>query len=187
MESPSPLTQVFARTDLDASGRHALLLELAHAELRRMAEWEMRREAPGRTLQPTALVHEAYLRLGGEVDWEGRAHFFGAAAQAMRRVLIDEARKRQAAKRGGGAERVSLSELVDGAEGDDLDLLALDEALDRLEAESPRLAEVVRLRYFVGLSVEATADLLGVAPVTVKRDWKYARAWLLSRMEPRED
>jgi RNA polymerase sigma factor (TIGR02999 family) len=157
------------------------LLGIVYQELRAMAEGQMQREAPGQTLQATALVHEAYLRLLGDGSprWDNRAHFFGAAGEAMRRILVERARKRAAIKHGGGHQRVPL-EHADGArvEEDDTSLLALHEALTRLEAQDPRMANVVKLRYFVGLSIEQTAEALNVTSRTVDREWVAAKAWL---------
>ena len=177
------LTQLLDRAaDGDAAARDALFAE-AYDELRKLARSSMRREAPGHTLQPTALVNEAYLRLlGPDVRWENRRHFFGAAAQAMRRVLVDRARRRDAEKRGGGLERVSLTQVDIGTEDAAVDVLALDALLGELEGVNPRLVRTIELRYFTGLDIEATAEVLGVAPATVKRDWAYARAWLLERL-----
>lgn len=159
------------------------LIPLIYDDLRRLAASRMRRERPDHTLQPTELVNEAFLRLaGGPSRWENRAHFFGAAAEAMRRVLIDHARKRSSQKRGGGAEHVTFQDLAVQAEDPEVDLLALDDALTALAEVDPRLSQVVHLRYFAGLSVEETAELLQVSPATVKRDWTYARAWLYERM-----
>lgn len=166
---------------------HARLYEAVYAELRRVAKSRLRREAPGHTLQPTALVNEAYLRLApGDSGWESRRHFFGAAAEAMRRILVDHARQRLAAKRGGGAERVTLSaiDLPGGEEG--ADVLQIDEALQQLATERPRLAELVTLRYFAGMSIEETAQALGISPATAKRDWAFARAWLQERLDSRQ-
>ena len=157
------------------------LVEQVYGELRRMAASRMRAERSGHTLQPTALVNEAYLRLVGEQPrWENRAHFFGAASEAMRRVLVDHARKRASQKRGGGVTRVTFNELnVEAApEGGDVDLLLLDEALKTLAKMDHRLAQVVLLRYFAGLSVAETAEITNTSPATVKRDWTYARASL---------
>ncbi len=139
---------------------------------------------PGQTLQPTALVHEAYLRLVGNQDpgWEGRRHFFGAAARAMREILIEQARRKGSRKHGGGARRVELSEGLALIEPPADDLLALDEAIQQLQAEQPHLAEVVLLRYYTGLSVEETADVVGRSASTVTRDWRFARAWLAGRV-----
>lgn len=159
------------------------LIRALYAELRRLSAGLMRREAPGHILQPTALINEALIRLlQGEARWENRAHFFGAAAQAMRRILVDHARTRSALKRGGEARRVTFDDLAVAAEDRGADVLALDEALRSLEREDARLARVVELRYFAGCSIEETAQLLEVSPATVKRDWVYARAWLFARM-----
>ena len=154
------------------------LLPLVYAELRALARAKMAREQPGHTLQPTALVHEAWLRLGA-ARFENRAHFFGAAAEAMRRTLIDRARRRLAARHGGGLERVDVEEVEIAAptEKDD-ELLAIHEALDALAAHDARKAELVKLRYFAGLSIDEAADVLGISAPTAKRDWTYARAWL---------
>lgn len=156
------------------------LLPLVYDELHRMAARYMRGERPGHTLQTSALVNEVYLRLADykQMQWQDRAHFFAVAAQAMRRILIDFARARQNLKRGGGAERVSLDKaLVVTPEGG-TDLLALDEALGRLAALNSRQARMVELRYFGGLSEEEVAEVLGIAPRTVRYDWSLARAWL---------
>ena len=134
-------------------------------------------ERPGQTLQPTALVHEAWLRLG-EQGFENRAHFFGAAAEAMRRILVDRARRRKCSKHGGGLEHLELEEMELAAPIDGDELLAVHEALDRLAEHDTRKAELVKLRYFAGLSFEESAALLGVSVPTAKRDWSYARAWL---------
>ena len=162
----------------------AELLVAVYAELRRLAAALTRQLRPGQTLQPTALVHEAYLRLVRNQDpgWEGRRHFFGAAAQAMREILIEQARRKASQKRGGQAQRVELAEGLAWIEPPADDLLALDEAIARLQAEDPRLAEVVQLRYFTGLSVEETAGVVGASVRTVKRDWRYARAWLARQL-----
>jgi RNA polymerase sigma factor (TIGR02999 family) len=160
------------------------LLPLVYEQLRRVAERNLANERPGQTLQATALVHEAYLRVAGDRgrEWDGRGHFFAAAAEAMRRILIERARARARLKRGGAFRRVTLDGLDLGEEHDPGDLLALDEALDALHAEDPRAAEVLRLRFFAGLDVEETAEVLGTAPRTVKREWAFARAWLLDRL-----
>jgi RNA polymerase sigma factor (TIGR02999 family) len=135
---------------------------------------------PGSTLQTTALVHEAYLRLVGPVDpgWKGRSHFFGAAASAMRNILVEQARRKAAAKHGGGRQRVGLEEVEIAFEGPSEDIVALDEALSRLEAQDPRKAEIVTLRYFAGLSQAETAAVLNVSERTIQRDWRYIKAWL---------
>jgi RNA polymerase sigma factor (TIGR02999 family) len=140
----------------------------------------MRRERPGHTLQPTALVHEAFLRLinQSQVDWRNRAHFFGAAARLMRQILINHAEARQAGKRGGAAERVSLNDADHSAVVHEIDLIALNEALANLERIDPQQARIVELRYFSGLTVEEVAEVIGVSSATVKREWSTARAWL---------
>jgi RNA polymerase sigma factor (TIGR02999 family) len=174
---------------LQAAGggdRQALerLYEHVYRELRVMARSDMRRERDGHTLQPTALVNEAFIRLNpAEGAWQNRRHFFGAAAQAMRRILVDHAREKQAEKRGDGLRRVTLSDLDVGAPESDLDVLAVNEAVDRLAMEDPRLAEMVNLRFFVGLSIADTAQALDLSPATVKRDWVFARAWLTDHIE----
>jgi RNA polymerase sigma factor (TIGR02999 family) len=159
------------------------LLPAVYAELRRQAARAMRRESGEHTLQTTALVHEAYLRLVDQrrVVWQSRAHFFGVAAQLMRRILVDHARERRAAKRGGGARQLTLGHADEAAAsaGDEgADVLELHEALERLAALDPEQARLVELRYFAGLSIEETAEALGVSPATVKREWAIARAWL---------
>lgn len=154
------------------------LLPLVYAELRRVAALKMAHERPGQTLQPTALVHEAWLRLGDGV-FANRAHFFSAAAEAMRRILVERARRKHRQKRGGGAEHVDIDEIEIAAPvADDEELLAVHEALDRLATDDARKAELVKLRYFVGLSFEEAAEILGVSVPTAHRDWAYARAWL---------
>jgi RNA polymerase sigma factor (TIGR02999 family) len=171
--------------DARDGGRPALerLYALVYGELRGMAEARLRRERPGHTLQPTALVNEVYLRLDPDkASWENRRHFFGAASQAMRRILVDHARRRLAEKRGGGLARVTLADLEVSSPEADLDLLALDTALDALERDEPRLASVVTMRVFSGMSIEETAEALELSPATVKRDWLYARAWLAEQM-----
>lgn len=154
-----------------------------YGELRDMAAAGMRRERPGHTLQPTALVNEAFMKLlPGTGAWQNRKHFFGAAAQAMRRILVDHARHKQAEKRGAGLERVTFADLDIGAPEADLDLLAVNDALDRLAEQDARLAEVVNLRFFVGMSIEDTAQAMERSVATVKRDWVFARAWLLEQL-----
>jgi len=156
------------------------LLPLVYEELRKLAAQKMGREAPGQTLQATALVHEAWLRLGGDRQpaWHNRAHFFAAAAEAMRRILIDKARRKQAERHGGKARRVDLEEIELPAGMDDEQLLAVHEALDRLAAHDVVKAELVKLRFFVGLTIEEAAKVLDLSVPTAKRYWAYARAWL---------
>jgi RNA polymerase sigma-70 factor (ECF subfamily) len=159
------------------------LFALTYAELRRMAASLMRGQITGRTLQPTALVNEAYLRLiQGEIRWDNKAHFFGAAANAMRQVLVAEARRRSAQKRAGDAVRVTFNDLAIRAEEPDLDLMALDEALNALRKVDERFTSVLELRYFSGFSLEEIAEVTGRSLATVKRDWAYARAWLYDHM-----
>jgi RNA polymerase sigma factor (TIGR02999 family) len=162
----------------------AELLPAVYAELRRLAAALTVKLQPGQTLQPTALVHEAYLRLVKDRDpgWEGRRHFFGAAARAMREILIEQARRKDSRKRGGGARRVELSEGLAMIAPPAEDLLALDEAIGQLQAEKPHLAEVVQLRYYTGLSVAETAGVVGRSVSTVTREWRFARAWLAGRL-----
>jgi RNA polymerase sigma factor (TIGR02999 family) len=158
------------------------LLPLVYDELRQLAAQRLAQEKPGQTLQATALVHEAYLRLvGGEQtqDWNGRRHFFAAAAEAMRRILIDRARHKQTRKAGGGRRRLDLDGIEPALEEENGDrLLALDEAVRQLEAEDPRKAELVKLRFFAGLTAEQSAAALGVSTSTAEKDWAYARSWL---------
>lgn len=156
------------------------LLSLVYSDLKRLAVQRMAHEAPGHTLQPTALVHEAWLRLtgGGTLRFGGREHFFGAAAEAMRRILVDSARRRQSLKRGGGVKAEELDEAFGMSAQDDARLLALDEALERLAVEDAVAARVVKLRYFVGMSMEESASALGLSVRSTERVWTFARAWL---------
>jgi RNA polymerase sigma factor (TIGR02999 family) len=156
-----------------------LLLPLVYEELRRLAAQKMATEPAGHTLQATALVHEAWLRVGGaRQSWENRAHFYGAAAEAMRRILIEAARRKRAARHGGNLERISADAIEIEAPIAEDKLMALNEALDRLEEHDARKAQLVKLRYFTGLTVEATAEVLGISKQTAKRDWSYSRAWM---------
>jgi RNA polymerase sigma factor (TIGR02999 family) len=157
------------------------LLPLVYDELRQLAAARMAAEAPGNTLQPTALVHEAYLRLVGRADqqrWDGRGHFFAAAAEAMRRILVDAARRKQREKHGGDRDRVDLDAAAPAAPDPRHDLVALDAALTRLATEDPQAARLVELRHFAGLSVADAAEVLGIPPRTADRVWAFARAWL---------
>jgi RNA polymerase sigma factor (TIGR02999 family) len=160
------------------------LLPLVYDELRKLAAVRMAGESSGHTLQATALVHEAWIRLGADSQptWQNRAHFFAAAAEAMRRILIDAARRRHARRHGGGLKRVDVADpaLQIAAPGRDEELLAVHESLDRLAVEDARVAELVKLRYFVGLTLAQAADTLGISEPTAKRDWAYARAWLFN-------
>ncbi len=161
------------------------LLPLVYDELRALAAQKLAHEKPGQTLQPTALVHEAYLRLVGSNDpcWNSRGHFFAAAAEAMRRILIERARRKRRLRHGGGRRRVELDHPGEAAESEIDDLLAVDQALDRLAAEHPDAAAVVKLRYFVGLTAEEAAETLGVSLRTANRHWAYAKAWLFQALE----
>jgi len=163
------------------------LLPLVYEELRKLAVLKMANELPGQTLQPTALVHEAWLKLRGENDrqWDSRAHFFGAAAEAMRRILVDKARRRKAVRHGAGQRRIDVQEVDIASPGDDDQLLAVHEALDKLAARDQAKAELVKLRYFVGMTVEEAAEVLRISEPTAKRWWAYTRAWLYSEIHQR--
>ena len=163
----------------------AELLPLVYDELRRLARVHMAHERAEHTLQPTALVHEAYLRLVGNADprWGGRGHFFAAAAEAMRRILVESARRRQRVKHGGEMSRVELDESRLAAATDDERLLAIDEALERLAADEPQAAELVKLRFFAGFSISEAAEILGLSRTTAYEQWAYARAWLRCEIE----
>jgi RNA polymerase sigma-70 factor, ECF subfamily len=160
------------------------LFAASYQELRRLAAWHFRSERPGHTLQPTALVHELYVRLfeGEPVEWKNGAHFMAVAAQQLRRLLIEHARARLAEKRGGGQVRVSLTEVGGLAAQREEDLIEVDEALCRLEELDPRSARVVELRFFGGLTEQEAAEVIGISVATLKRDWDFARAWLLSQL-----
>jgi RNA polymerase sigma factor (TIGR02999 family) len=181
MPKPSPtvtdLLRAWGKGDTAALDK---LVPLVYEELRRQAHRYLRRERPGHTLQTTGLVHEAYLRLVDqrETDWQNRAQFFGVAAQMMRRVLIDHARSKQAAKRGGNQIRVTLEDADAAVQEQGVDLLDLDDVLTRLAKLDPQQAKVVELRYFTGLGIEETAQVLDISAATVKREWTMARAWL---------
>lgn len=187
-KQPVELTALFKEISNGSRGATERLFEVVYGELRRMAHGRMVRERPGQTLQTTALVNEAYLKLCGNerARFENRRHFFGAAARAMRQILVDKAKEKQAQKREGSRKRVTLEHDVAAAEAP-LDLIALDEALDRLARENERAAEVVKHRYFLGLTVNETAEVLTVSPRTVDSDWQLAKAWLrreITRIEP---
>lgn len=160
------------------------LVPLVYDELRRIAARQLRGERSNHTLQPTELVHEAFLRLVRQnVSWQNRAHFFGVAAEIMRRLLVDHARKKRADKRGAGMETIALDDRIEWPAARDLDIVALDESLTALAEFDPQQAKVVELRFFAGLSIEETAEVLGVSDSTVKREWRVARAWLLREMQ----
>jgi RNA polymerase sigma factor (TIGR02999 family) len=172
------LLEAMAAGDREAGER---LIPLVYQELRKMAARRMAAHAGGQTLQPTALVHEAWMRMGGENPrgWQSRAHFFAAAATAMRSVLVDRARRRKAVRHGGGQQRVNVDEIeVADRKVDDDQILAVHEALEKLAAEDPQKAELVKLRYFAGLTVEEAAQVLEISEPTAKRWWAYARGWL---------
>lgn len=164
------------------------LLAMIYDELRRLAASYLRRERPDHTLQPTALVHEAYMRLidQTQVNWQNRAHFFGVAAQMMRRILVDHARVHNAEKRGHEYQKLSLDENIDKAVERSHELIMLDDALKTLAEVDPQKSRIVELRYFGGLTVEETAEVMGVTPITIKRHWRMAKAWLYGQMQPTE-
>jgi len=182
------LTKVLESVERGESSAERLL-PLVYEELRKLAASKMARERPGQTLQATALVHEAWLRLAGSKhhEWQNRAHFFAAAAEAMRRVLIDRARSKAAAIHGGGWQRVNLENIDLPAEADESLLLLIHEALDALAAEDSRAAEFVKLRFFAGLTVEEAALALGVTDRTGRRIWRFARAWLFDFLEEQDE
>ncbi len=185
MSNTADVTQILTqlgRGDRAAADR---LLPVVYDELRRLAEAHLRTERPDHTLQATALVHEAWLRLVNqtEVTWKDRAHFFAVAATAIRRVLVDHARTHRAEKRGGAQQRIPLDDTPARAAPEPVDLIALNDALDRLAQHDPRKSQVVELRFFGGLDIAETAEALGVSHATVERDWTYARAWLYSELE----
>ena len=181
----SDVTQVLNAIEQGDPKAADQLLPLVYEELRKLAASKMAREAPGQTLQPTALVHEAWLRLAGNgpSSWDSRAHFFGAAAEAMRRILIDKARRKQALRHGAGKQHLDVQEIEVVAPAEDEQLLAINEALDKLGAVDKPKAELVKLRYFAGLSIEEATGVLGISEATAKRWWAYARAWLYSEIQ----
>jgi RNA polymerase sigma factor (TIGR02999 family) len=173
------VTQILSRIEAGDASATDELLPLVYGELRRLAAQQLAKERPGQTLQATALVHEAYIRMvgSGQSDkWHGRGQFFAAAAESMRRILVDHARRKQSQKRGGGWQRVELDAV--SAPERDRDLLALDDALEKLAAQDPVKAKLVELRYFAGLTGDEAAEVLGISPTTADRHWAYARAWL---------
>ncbi len=196
MSSQPPNQNLTLLLQSAAAGDHhaaAQLLPLVYDELRRLAAARLARTPPGNTLQPTALVHEAYLRLTADnpdtdPHWQGRRHFFGAAAQAMRDILVEQTRRKRSLKRGGDRARIDLAHAEPAFEEPAEDLLALHEALQRLEALDPRKAEIVMLRYFAGLSQPETSDLLNLSERTIEREWRFIKAWLRNAMtgEPTE-
>jgi RNA polymerase sigma-70 factor, ECF subfamily len=189
MGQPSDLTGLLVAWSNGEQPAGGLLMEGVYAELRRLARGHLRRERPGHSLSPTALVHEAYLKLIDQrrVRWQNRAHFFAIAAQHMRRILVEHARARHAAKRGHGAGAIALSDCDARIDPPDVDILALNDALEKLARIDSRQSVLVELRFFGGLTVDEAAAVLGVAPITVKRDWTLARTWLYRELqgEPR--
>lgn len=179
-ESTPPLTQTLRRVAEGDRRAAAELLPLVYSELRELARARMANQPPGITIQPTALVHEAYMRLVGKEDpgWDSRGHFFGAAAEAMRQVLVDQARRRNRLKRGGGKKRIDVEDFDVQLVAPVEDILALDEALERLAAEDPRKARIVSLRYFAGLTREETAAAMGLSVPTIDREWRFIVGWL---------
>jgi RNA polymerase sigma factor (TIGR02999 family) len=175
------ITRILSDIERGESGAAEHLLPLVYDELRKLAAQKLAQEKPGQTLQATALVHEAYLRLVGDEpagDWDSRGHFFVAAAEAMRRILVENARRKAGPKAGGDHRRVALEAIEPAIEGPRVDLIALDEALTALEGKDRRKADVVRLRFFVGLTIEQVAEALGISAATANNDWSYAKGWL---------
>jgi RNA polymerase sigma factor (TIGR02999 family) len=183
------VTRILSAIERGDPDRADQLLPLVYGELRRLAARSLADEAHGRTLQATSLVHEAYLRLV-DVDraqhWNSRGHFFAAAAEAMRRILIEEARRRRSLKRGGDRARVDIDSIEVASPETPVDVLAIDEALDQLTRVDPKAAEVVRLRYFAGLTIKQVAEILGVSPRTADSLWAFARAWLLQKIRDQD-
>jgi len=180
------VTRILASIERGDPHAAAQLLPLVYDELRRLAVARMAHERPDHTLQATALVHEAFLRLVGTDDagqWDGRAHFFAAAAEAMRRILVENARRKASRKAGGDLQRVDLPEIEHSIGDNRVDLIALDDVLSRLEEEHPAKAQIIKLRFFAGLSLDETAAVLGISRATAQRDWAYARAWLFGRLK----
>src|SRR5215469_7901186 len=181
----SDVTRILQSMESGDSKAAGELLPLVYGELRKLAASKMAHETPNQTLQPTALVHEAWLRLTGNenVKWNGRAHFFGAAAEAMRRILIDNARRKSARRHGGGQQRVDVDEIDIAAPGKEDELLSINDALEEFAKMDKQKAELVKLRYFVGLTNEEAAEILGISAPTARRWWNYTRAWLYQKIE----
>ena len=175
------VTQILSRIEHGDPSAADRLLPLVYGELRKLAAAKMALESPGQTLQATGLVHEAYIRLvrvDANPSWNSRGHFFGAAAEAMRRILVESARRKERLKRGGDRQREPLDDIQIGVQGVSLDILALDEALETLSEKKPQIADLVKLRYFTGLTVDEAAQALGISRATADRHWTYARTWL---------
>ena len=184
----SDVTRILSQIESGDAAAADELLPLVYDELRRLASVRLGNENPGQTLQATALVHEAYIRLvGTDKQWTSSRHFFAAAAEAMRRILVDRARSKKSAKRGGGKSKFDLLDADCVINPPDDDLLALDEALSKLSETEPEMGELVKLRYFTGLTMDETAKALGISPKTVQRHWAYARAWLLREIGRGDD
>ncbi len=186
----SDVTRILSAIEQGEPGAADRLLPLVYDELRKLAARRLAREKPGQTLQATALVHEAYLRLVGGDDpkpWNGRGHFFGAAAEAMRRIVVENARRKARIRHGGGLRRVDLDEIDLARDESSDDLLALDAALHRLAEEEPIVAQVVKLRHFAGMTIEQAAAALDISVRTANRHWAYARAWLFQQLNPADD
>ena len=185
------VTQILLQIEPGDPSAAEKLLPLIYDELRKLAAAKMAQEKPGQTLQATALVHDAYLRLLGadeaQQQWNCRGHFFAAAAEAMRRILIEKARRAKRLKRGGDAHRVELDRVTLKVDGPDLDILALDEALNELSKQKPEVVELVKLRYFAGLTNKDAAEVMGISTSTADRHWTYARAWLFRQLAPDEE
>ena len=176
---PGELERLLLELSRGDEGAATRIWELVYAELRALARHKLQALPPGQTLQSTALVNEAWLRLsGGDASWESRAHFFGAAARAMRNIMVDRARRRDSQRRGGAAQRVPLTGIEVAVLGDEEGLVELDDALARLETLDPRAAKIVNLRYFAGLTIDETGKVLGISHATVEREWAWAKAWL---------
>ena len=181
----SDVTRILERAQAGDSRAAEELLPLVYDELRRLAAAKMAHEAPGQTLQATALVHEAWLRLVGNENqkWNGRTHFFGAAAEAMRRILIENARRKRAARHGGGQAKLDINEIEIAAAPKDDELLAVSDALEKFAARDKQKAELVKLRYFIGLTTAEAAEVLGISVPTADRWWNFSRAWLFEEIE----
>ena len=189
MAGVSEVTRILGAIERGEPAAADELLAVVYDELRKLAAYKLAHEAPGQTLQATALVHEAWLRVVGDGNphFEGRAHFFGAVAEAMRRILIDNARRKKTIRHGGRHERVDIAEIEISSETEDDELLAIHEALGKFSALDQTKAELVKLRYFVGLTLEEAAEILGISEPTAKRYWTYARAWLYQEIQSQKN
>src|ERR1035441_2794316 len=187
-DSVSDVTKILGAMEQGDRKAAEELLPLVYEELRKLAAAKMASENPGQTLQPTALVHEAWLRLVGDANrkWNDRTHFFAAAAEAMRRILVDNARRKRAQRHGGGQQRLELLDLAAPSAPNDDQLLAVNDALDKFAALDPQKAELVKLRYFVGMTIEETSEALGISKATAKRHWDYAKAWLYEEIRTQQ-